>query len=103
MSPMDISLIIFFSALYISSCREASNSILHFLADIFDLANSTVGEQFVPIRDSVIIPRGASITRILVASLTGALPKSRVDVVISQVNVDCFSFSYILTIFHRMK
>lgn len=64
-------------------CREASNSILHFLADIFDLANSSAGEQFIPIRDSVIIPRGASITRILVASLTGALPKSRVDVVIS--------------------
>ncbi|XP_061360280.1 transportin MOS14 isoform X2 [Gastrolobium bilobum] len=61
--------------------REASNSILHFLADIFDLANSTAGEQFIPIRDSIIIPRGASITRILVASLTGALPKSRVDVV----------------------
>ncbi|KAG5088752.1 hypothetical protein JHK86_001364 [Glycine max] len=59
---------------------EASNSILHFLADIFDLANSSVGEQFIPIRDSVIIPRGASITRILVASLTGALLKSRVDV-----------------------
>ena len=65
-------------------CREASNSILHFLADIFDLANSSMGELFIPIRDSVIIPRGASITRILVASLTGALPKSRVDVVISQ-------------------
>ncbi|XP_058762412.1 transportin MOS14 isoform X2 [Vicia villosa] len=60
--------------------REASNSILHFCSDIFDLANSTMGEQFIPIRDSIIIPRGASITRILVASLTGALPKSRVDV-----------------------
>ena len=75
--------------------REASNSILHFLADIFDLANSSVGEQFIPIRDSVIIPRGASITRILVASLTGALPKSRVDVVISQVNVDFLSFTFL--------
>ncbi|CAJ2664447.1 unnamed protein product [Trifolium pratense] len=61
--------------------REASNSILHFFSDIFDLANSTMGEQFLPIRDSIIIPRGASITRILVASLTGALPKSRVEVV----------------------
>ncbi|XP_027333974.1 transportin MOS14 isoform X1 [Abrus precatorius] len=61
--------------------REASNSILHFLADIFDLGNSSVGEKFIPIRDSVISPRGASITRILIASLTGALPKSRVDVV----------------------
>jgi len=68
---------------------------LHFLADIFDLANSSVGEQFIPIRDSVIIPRGASITRILVASLTGALPKSRVDVVISQVNVDFLSFTFL--------
>ncbi|KAG5153695.1 hypothetical protein JHK82_011664 [Glycine max] len=66
---------------FLLASREASNSILHFLADIFDLANSSVGEQFIPIRDSVIIPRGASITRILVASLTGALPKSRVDVV----------------------
>ena len=74
--------------------REASNSILHFLADIFDLANSSVGEQFIPIRDSVIIPRGASITRILVASLTGALLKSRVDVVISLVNIDCLSFTF---------
>ncbi|XP_028781682.1 transportin MOS14 isoform X1 [Neltuma alba] len=61
--------------------REASNSILHFLADIFDLANSAVGEPFVPIRDSIIIPRGGTITRILIASLTGALPKSRVEVV----------------------
>ncbi|OIW00111.1 hypothetical protein TanjilG_29101 [Lupinus angustifolius] len=61
--------------------REASNSILHFLADIFDLAKSSTGEQFLPIRDSIIIPRGSTITRILVASLTGALPKSRVDVI----------------------
>lgn len=64
------------------SCREASNSILHFFSDIFDLANTTTGEPFLPIRDSIIIPRGSSITRILVASLTGALPKSRVEVVI---------------------
>ncbi|MED6148222.1 Transportin mos14 [Stylosanthes scabra] len=61
--------------------REASKSILHFLSDIFDLANSAMGAQFIPTRDRIIIPRGASITRILVASLTGALPKSRVDVV----------------------
>lgn len=61
--------------------REASNSILHFFSDIFDLANTTTGEPFLPIRDSIIIPRGSSITRILVASLTGALPKSRVEVV----------------------
>ncbi|XP_015581100.1 transportin MOS14 [Ricinus communis] len=61
--------------------REASNSILTFLSDIFDLAKSSVGEHYLSVRDSVIIPRGASITRILVASLTGALPSSRIETV----------------------
>ncbi|PON86109.1 Coatomer beta subunit [Trema orientale] len=61
--------------------REASNSILTFLSDIFDLANSGKGEQYLPIRDAVIIPRGVIITRILVASLTGALPSSRLETV----------------------
>eukprot|EP00258_Populus_trichocarpa_P026407 XP_024442426.1 transportin MOS14 [Populus trichocarpa] len=61
--------------------REASNSILTFLSDVFDLAKSTMGEQYLTIRDSVIIPRGVTITRILVASLTGALPSSRLETV----------------------
>ncbi|XP_075075681.1 transportin MOS14 isoform X2 [Nicotiana tabacum] len=61
--------------------REASNSILNFLSDIFDLANSTQGESCLSIRDSVIIPRGPTITRILVACLTGALPSSRLETV----------------------
>ncbi|KAK4370861.1 hypothetical protein RND71_010336 [Anisodus tanguticus] len=61
--------------------REASNSILNFLSDIFDLANSTHGESCLSIRDSVIIPRGPTITRILVACLTGALPSSRLETV----------------------
>uniref|UniRef100_A0A5B7AYJ9 Transportin-3 n=1 Tax=Davidia involucrata TaxID=16924 RepID=A0A5B7AYJ9_DAVIN len=61
--------------------REASNSILTFLSDIFDLANSSQGGHYLSIRDSVIIPRSASITRILVASLTGALPSSRLETV----------------------
>ncbi|XP_031105529.1 transportin MOS14 [Ipomoea triloba] len=61
--------------------REASNSILHFLSDIFDLSNSYHGENFISIRDNVIIPRGASMTRILVACLTGALPISRLETV----------------------
>ncbi|KAK6920787.1 Exportin-1/Importin-beta-like [Dillenia turbinata] len=61
--------------------REASNSILTFLSDIFDLAKSSMGEQFLPIRDSIIIPRGATITRILVASITGALPSSRLETI----------------------
>ncbi|XP_041999458.1 transportin MOS14-like isoform X1 [Salvia splendens] len=62
--------------------REASNSILNFLSDVFDLANSTHGKPYVSIRDNVIIPRGAVITRILVAALTGALPSSRLETVI---------------------
>ncbi|XP_047942500.1 transportin MOS14-like [Salvia hispanica] len=61
--------------------REASNSILNFLSDVFDLANSTHGKPYVSIRDNVIIPRGAVITRILVAALTGALPSSRLETV----------------------
>ncbi|KAL9375248.1 hypothetical protein Peur_032127 [Populus x canadensis] len=61
--------------------REASNSILTFLSDVFDLAKSTMGEQYLTIRDDVIIPRGVTITRILVASLTGALPSSRLETV----------------------
>ncbi|KAA8542600.1 hypothetical protein F0562_023752 [Nyssa sinensis] len=61
--------------------REACNSILTFLSDIFDLAKSSQGEQYLCVRDNVIIPRGASITRILVASITGALPSSRLETV----------------------
>ncbi|GLU12266.1 hypothetical protein SLE2022_289610 [Rubroshorea leprosula] len=61
--------------------REASNSILTFVSDIFDLAKSCKVEQVLSIRDSVIIPRGATISRILVASLTGALPSSRLETV----------------------
>lgn len=59
--------------------REASSSILSFLSDVFDLTNSHEGAQYQSIRDSIIIPRGAIITRILIASLTGALPSSRFD------------------------
>jgi transportin-3 len=59
--------------------REASNSILSFLSDIFDLENSNQGKPYVSMRDNVILPRGANITRILIASLTGALPSSRIE------------------------
>ncbi|XP_022767952.1 transportin MOS14-like isoform X4 [Durio zibethinus] len=61
--------------------REASNSVLTFLSDIFDLEKSSKGEQLLSIRDSVIIPRGATITRVLMAALTGALPNSRLEMV----------------------
>ncbi|XP_020519422.1 transportin MOS14 isoform X2 [Amborella trichopoda] len=59
--------------------REACMSILTFLSDVFDLTNSTAGEQYRSTIDSVVIPRGASLTRILIASLTGALPTSRLE------------------------
>ncbi|KAG8388644.1 hypothetical protein BUALT_Bualt02G0146800 [Buddleja alternifolia] len=39
------------------------------------------GKPYVSIRDSVIVPRGPVITRILVAALTGALPSSRLETV----------------------
>ncbi|XP_048500147.1 transportin MOS14 isoform X2 [Beta vulgaris subsp. vulgaris] len=61
--------------------REASNSILSFLSDVFDLTNSREGVQYQHIRDNVIIPRGPTITRILIASLTGALPSNRFETV----------------------
>ncbi|XP_058071597.1 transportin MOS14 [Magnolia sinica] len=59
--------------------RDACNSILTFLSDVLDLTNSSVGERYRPIIDGVIVPRGASLTRILIASLTGALPSSRLE------------------------
>ncbi|GAB2269903.1 Transportin mos14 [Dionaea muscipula] len=61
--------------------REASNSILSFLSDVFDLSHSPESAQYHPIRDSIIVPRGPTITRILIASLTGALPCSRFETV----------------------
>lgn len=61
--------------------REASKSILGFLTDIFDLSQSHMDKQYVSIRDSVIVPRGPCIARILLASLTGALPSSRLETV----------------------
>ncbi|KAL6549358.1 Transportin mos14 [Orobanche hederae] len=61
--------------------REASNSILNFLSDVFDTASSSQGKPFESIRDTVIEPRGGAITRILIAALTGALPSSRLETV----------------------
>ncbi|KAJ4972453.1 hypothetical protein NE237_005627 [Protea cynaroides] len=61
--------------------REACSSILTFLSDIFNLSNSSWGADLQSIRDTVVLPRGASLTRILIASLTGALPSSRLEAV----------------------
>ncbi|KAJ6817034.1 transportin MOS14 isoform X2 [Iris pallida] len=59
--------------------RDACKSILTFLSDVFDLANCSGGEKYRSLIDSVILPRGATLTRILIASLTGALPSSRLE------------------------
>ncbi|KAM7272707.1 hypothetical protein ACFE04_027370 [Oxalis oulophora] len=61
--------------------REACTSILTFLSDIFDLAKSCKGTHFISIRDNVVIPRGPAISRILIASIGGALPSSRIETV----------------------
>ncbi|CAL9206600.1 unnamed protein product [Musa hybrid cultivar] len=59
--------------------RDACKSLLNFLSDVFDLANSSAGEKYQSIINGTIIPRGATLTRILIASLTGALPSSRLE------------------------
>ncbi|RWR88742.1 transportin MOS14 isoform X1 [Cinnamomum micranthum f. kanehirae] len=57
--------------------RDACNSILTFLSDVLDISKSHGNEQYRAVIDGVFIPRGPSLTRILIASLTGALPSSR--------------------------
>uniref|UniRef100_A0A0E0IU02 Importin N-terminal domain-containing protein n=1 Tax=Oryza nivara TaxID=4536 RepID=A0A0E0IU02_ORYNI len=59
--------------------REACKSILSFLSDVFDLAKSSEGEKYRELINTVILQRGAVLTRIMVASLTGALPSSRLE------------------------
>ncbi|CAA6655286.1 unnamed protein product [Spirodela intermedia] len=59
--------------------RDACKSILTFLSDVFDLANSPAGVKYRPIIDSVVLSRGATLTRILIASMAGALPPSRLE------------------------
>ncbi|XXG68407.1 hypothetical protein AAC387_Pa06g1499 [Persea americana] len=57
--------------------RDACNSILTFLSDVLDISKSHGNEQYRAVIDGVFIPRGPSLTRILIASLMGALPSSR--------------------------
>ncbi|XP_031499892.1 transportin MOS14 isoform X2 [Nymphaea colorata] len=59
--------------------REACNSILTFMSDVLDLASSVNGQDYRAMIDSVVLPRGSIVTRILVASITGALPTSRLE------------------------
>lgn len=68
-----------FSNLFALIYRDACKSILNFLSDVFDLANSSAGEVYRPVINDIIVPRGATLTRILIASLAGALPSSRLE------------------------
>lgn len=62
--------------------REACQSILNFLTDIFDVASRPAESQFRSVIDSVILVHGANLTRIVIACLLGALPNSRLEEVI---------------------
>lgn len=58
------------------------------MSDVFDLANSPAGVKYRPIIDGVVLARGAALTRILIASLAGALPSSRLEEVIRRASPD---------------
>jgi transportin-3 len=71
--------------LYIYNChltvffnREACKSILNFLSDIFDLPNTSEG-KYRELINAIVLQRGATLTRIMIAALTGALPSGRLE------------------------
>ncbi|KAF6983445.1 hypothetical protein CFC21_001630 [Triticum aestivum] len=59
--------------------REACKSILCFLSDTFDLAKSPEGEKYRDLINTIVLQRGATLARIMIASLTGALPSGRLE------------------------
>ncbi|KAL6883266.1 hypothetical protein ACP4OV_010680 [Aristida adscensionis] len=59
--------------------REACKSILSFLSDVFDLPNSTEGANYREHINIIVLQRGATLTRIMIAALTGALPSGRLE------------------------
>eukprot|EP00252_Welwitschia_mirabilis_P009642 TRINITY_DN22310_c0_g2_i1.p1 TRINITY_DN22310_c0_g2~~TRINITY_DN22310_c0_g2_i1.p1 ORF type:complete len:705 (-),score=141.34 TRINITY_DN22310_c0_g2_i1:336-2345(-) len=71
--------------------REAGMSVLTFLTDIFDVPTTIGGKQYQTVIDSVIQPRAADLTRILIGALSGALPESQLEqvvpVIVSMVRV----------------
>lgn len=71
-------------------CREACRSILTFFQDVLDLPTTFTGKHYRSAVDAVFLPRGATLTRVLVAALAGALPESRLSEV---------SFTFLLYIF----
>ncbi|KAH9568191.1 hypothetical protein CY35_03G065200 [Sphagnum magellanicum] len=62
--------------------REACRSILTFFQDVFELRKSHAGKQYRAAVDAALMPRGATLTRVLIAALVGALPESRLEEVI---------------------
>ncbi|KAI5076843.1 hypothetical protein GOP47_0008908 [Adiantum capillus-veneris] len=65
--------------------REACFSILTFLQDIFNMYNSVSGQQYRDVIDSVLLPRGPTMCRILIGALVGAVPESRVEEVMGVI------------------
>ncbi|AQK65077.1 Transportin MOS14 [Zea mays] len=59
--------------------REACKSILSFLSDVIDLPNSSGGGQYREVINTIILQRGTTLTRIMIAALTGALPSGRLE------------------------
>lgn len=60
-------------------CREACRSILTFFQDILDVPTTFTGKHYGGAVDAVFLPRGATLTRILLAASAGALPESRLS------------------------
>ncbi|XP_024389574.1 transportin MOS14 [Physcomitrium patens] len=59
--------------------REACRSILTFFQDILDVPTTFTGKHYGGAVDAVFLPRGATLTRILLAASAGALPESRLS------------------------
>jgi len=64
---------------------------LCFLSDVIDLPNSSDGGQYREVINTIILQRGATLTRIMIAALTGALPSGRLE----EVGCKIVSFFFI--------
>jgi len=67
---------------------------LSFLSDVFDLPNSSVGGNYREFINTIVLQRGATFTRIMIAALTGALPSGRLEEVCCKI-VWCFLLLYL--------
>ena len=64
---------------FCSNDREACCSILSFLQNLFHLHNTIGGNQYRSTLDSILLPRGQTLCRILIGAVAGAVPESRVN------------------------